>query len=121
MRDLAIAAETQISDIKRELLRSEADVEQVVTRLEKDEKRMTDGNANPKELEKLQHEVQTLTARRSELEEVELEIMLRIDSIKERLAELRAEEVTLSFSAAEIQGRKTGASERIESEIKSLT
>ena len=120
VRDLAIAAQTQISDIKRELLRSEADVEQVVTRLERDEKRLTDGNANPKELEKLQHEIQSLSARRSELEEVELEIMLRIDSIEERLAELRAEEATLSSTSEEIQGRKAGASEKIESEITSL-
>lgn len=121
VRDLAIAAETQISDIKRELLRSEADVEQVVTRLERDEKRLADGTTSPKELEKLQHEVQTLSSRRSELEEVELEIMLRIDSIKERLEELRAEEAVLTSASEEIQGRKVFASEEIELEIASLT
>lgn len=121
VRDLAVAAETQISDIKRELLRSEADVEQVTTRLERDEKRLADGSASPKELEKLQHEVQTLSARRAELEEVELEIMLRIDSIKERLEELRSEEVALKSASEEILGRKVTASEEIELEIASLT
>lgn len=121
VRDLAVAAETQISDIKRELLRSEADVEQVSARLERDEKRLADGSASPKELEKLQHEVQTLSARRAELEEVELEIMLRIDSIKERLEELRSEEVALKSAAEEILGRKVTASEEIELEIASLT
>ncbi len=120
VRDLAIAAETQISDIKRELLRSEADVEQVTTRLDRDEKRLSDGSASAKELEKLQHEVQTLSARRSDLEEVELEIMLRIDSIKERLQELRGEENDLVSSAEEIQGRKVAASQAIEAEIASL-
>ena len=121
VRDLAIAAETQISDIKRELLRSEADVEQVTTRLEKDEKRLADGSTSAKELEKLQHEVQTLSARRSELEEVELEIMLRIDSIRERLQELRAEETALTSASEKIQGRKVQASQAIELEIASLT
>lgn len=121
VRDLAIAAETQISDIKRELLRSEADVEQVTTRLERDEKRLVDGGTSPKELEKLQHEIQTLSARRSELEEVELEIMLRIDSIKERLEELRAEETTLTSASEEILRRKAFASEEIELEIASLS
>ena len=120
VRDLAIAAETQISDIKRELLRSEADVEQVTTRLERDEKRLADVNTSAKELEKLQHEVQTLLARRSELEEVELEVMLRIDSIKERLQELRAEETTLNSTSEEIQNRKVTTSVSIESEIASL-
>lgn len=121
VRDLAIAAQTQISDIKRELLRSEADVEQVATRLERDEKRLADGSTSAKELEKLQHEVQTLSARRSELEEVELEIMLRIDSIKERLDELKTEEVTLNSAFEEITARKVRASEEIELEIASLT
>lgn len=121
VRDLAVAAETQISDIKRELLRSEADVEQVAMRLERDEKRLADGGTSPKELEKLQHEIQTLSARRSELEEVELEIMLRIDSIKERLEELRAEETTLTSASEEILGRKVFASEEIELEIASLS
>ena len=36
IRDLQVAAQTQISDIKIELSRSESDVEQVVTRLERD-------------------------------------------------------------------------------------
>jgi predicted nucleic acid-binding Zn-ribbon protein len=120
VRDLAVAAETQISDIKRELLRSEADVEQVATRMERDEKRLADGSTSAKELEKLQHEVQTLSARRSELEEVELEIMLRIDSIKERLQELRAEEVVLVSASEEIQSRKVASSAAIESEITSV-
>ena len=106
VRDLAIAAQTEISDINRELLRSEADVEQVVLRLEKDEKRLTDGSAGAKELEKLQHEIATLTSRRSELEEIELEIMMRIDSIKDRLAELRTEEGVLTQQATELTEKK---------------
>lgn len=119
VRDLIIAAQTQISDIKRELLRAEADVEQVVVRLERDEKRLSDGSAAPKELEKIQHEVETLSARRSELEEVELEVMLRIDSITSRLDELRGEEESLNTTSAEIQLRKNSASALIEEEIAS--
>lgn len=121
VRDLQVAAETQISDIKKELLRAEADVEQVVMRLVRDEKRLADGSTGAKELEKLQHEVGTLTARRAELEEVELEIMMRIDSIQERLGELKREEVQLLSTSTEIQGRKEIALHAIDSEIASLT
>lgn len=120
VRDLEVAAETQISDIKRELLRAEADVEQVVVRLERDERRLAEGSAAPKELEKLQHEIETLSARRSELEEVELEIMLRIDSIKSRLEELQREEVSLNSSHDEIAARKSSVSSQIEGEIASV-
>ena len=120
VRDLQVAAETQIGDIKKELLRAEADVEQVVTRLDRDEKRLADGSTGAKELEKLQHEVETLTTRRAELEEVELEIMMRIDSIQERLRELKAEEGQLLTTSSEIQGRKEAAQHAIDSEIASL-
>jgi len=59
-RDLRIAAETELSDVKRELLRAEADVEQIVSRITRDEARLNGGSATPKELEQLQHEVGTL-------------------------------------------------------------
>jgi predicted nucleic acid-binding Zn-ribbon protein len=85
-RDLRIAAETELSDVKRELLRAEADVEQVVSRITRDEARLAGGSASPKELEQLQHEVGTLGTRRAELEEVELEIMMRVDSIQARIS-----------------------------------
>jgi len=119
VRDLQVAAQTQISDIKVELSRSESDVEQVATRLERDEKRLADGSTGAKDLEKLQHEVQTLITRRSELEEVELEIMMRIDGIKARLDELKAEEVTLISQSAEIETLKKSATQGIEVEIAS--
>jgi len=120
VRDLMIAAQTQISDIGRELLRSEADVEQVALRLEKDEKRLTDGSAGAKELEKLQHEIATLTGRRSELEEVELEIMMRIDSIKDRLAELKIEDNLLSDQSADLTARKDKAVGDFQKEFDSI-
>jgi predicted nucleic acid-binding Zn-ribbon protein len=117
VRDLEIAAQTQISDIKRELLRSEADVEQVVIRLERDEKRLADGSSTPKELEKLQHEIETLGGRRFELEDIELEIMVRMDSVKDRLDELMVEESSLKEQIMEIESRKSTALAEIESEI----
>jgi predicted nucleic acid-binding Zn-ribbon protein len=117
VRDLEIAAQTQISDIKRELLRSEADVEQVVARLERDERRLIDGSSAPKELEKLQHEVETLGIRRSELEDVELEIMLRLESVKDRLDELKGEETLLISELEEIESRKFLALAGIDSDV----
>ena len=90
-KNLLIAAETEKSDIKHELSRSEVDVEQVVSRIEKDEKRLAAGTGSPKELEQIQHELSSLAKRRSELEEVELEILVRIEGIDERIKSLAAE------------------------------
>lgn len=98
-RDLRIAAQTEASDVQRELTRAEGDVEQVVSRITRDEARLNSGTGSAKDLEGLTHEVETLNKRRAELEEVELEIMMRVDGIKERIALLSAEE---SAHAAEI-------------------
>lgn len=115
-RDLRIGAETELSDVTRELTRAETDVEQVVSRLEKDEARLNSGTGSPKELESIQHEVISLNARRSELEEVELEVMLRVDGIKSRIDELKEIGQALSIEIAELTDRKNMASLALESE-----
>jgi predicted nucleic acid-binding Zn-ribbon protein len=119
-RDLRIAAETELSDVTRELKRAEGDVEQVVIRLQKDEARLNSGTGTPKELESLQHEVISLNARRSELEEVELEVMLRVDGIKSRIDELKALDATLAAEIAELTDRKNVVSLALESESAQL-
>ena len=87
-RDLLVAVQTERDDIKHELSRAEIDVEQVVSRIERDEKRLSSGTGSPKELEQLQHELGSLAKRRSELEEVELEIMVRVEGADSRIKEL---------------------------------
>jgi hypothetical protein len=119
-RDLRIGAETELSDVTRELKRAEGDVEQVVTRLQKDEARLNSGTGAPKELESLQHEVVSLNVRRAELEEVELEVMLRVDGIKARIDELKALEATLATEIAELTDRKNMASLALESQSAQL-
>jgi predicted nucleic acid-binding Zn-ribbon protein len=108
-RDLRIAAETELNDVKRELLRAEGDVEQIVSRITRDEARLIGGSASPKELEQLQHEVGTLGARRAELEEIELEIMMRLDAINERITTLKAEEAEHAAVIADLEIRKENA------------
>jgi predicted nucleic acid-binding Zn-ribbon protein len=108
-RDLRIAAETELNDVKRELSRAEGDVEQIVTRITRDEARLNGGSASPKELEQLQHEVGTLNARRAELEEVELEIMMRVEAINERITTLKAEEAEHAAVIADLEIRKENA------------
>ena len=47
-RDLRIAAETELNDVKRELNRAETDVEQVVSRINRDEARLSSVQGLPK-------------------------------------------------------------------------
>ena len=106
LRDLKVAAETEHSDVKHELSRSEVDVEQVVSRIERDEKRLASGQGTPKELEQLQHELGSLSKRRAELEEVELEVMVRLDSLNDRIKSLTASLAALEAEVAELSIQK---------------
>jgi len=119
-RDLRIAAETELSDTKRELSRAEGDVEQIVTRINRDEARLSSGKGAPKELEQLQHELGTLATRRSELEEVELEVMMRVDGIKERIETLKNEEAAFALEIANLEIAKEYALTVIGSDIAAI-
>ena len=121
VRDLRIAAETELNDVKRELARAEGDVEQIVTRITRDETRLTSGTGAPKELEQLQHELGSLAARRSELEEIELEIMMRIDVIKERITEQSDQESALAAEITELEIKKANEMAVISSELEAIT
>ena len=112
-RDLCIAAETEKSDIKHELSKSEVDVEQVVSRIERDEKRLASGQGTPKELEQLQHELGSLAKRRAELEEIELEVMVRIEALDQRIASLSAERDALHEEVIKLSKERDVALEEI--------
>lgn len=116
-RDLRIAAETELSDLSGEINRAEGDVEQVVKRIEKDESRLNAGQGTPKELEQMQHELISLNARRAELEEVELEVMMRADEIKVRIKELSAKESEFATKVAEAAVAKDNALAEIDREL----
>ncbi|THJ66981.1 DNA-binding protein [Arthrobacter echini] len=93
-----VRAETELGDLERELTRAEDEVQAVVTRLERDEKRLNSGTGTSKDLTALQHEVASLSRRRSDLEDVELDVMERVETaraaraaIQERTNSVRAE------------------------------
>ena len=121
VRDLRIAAETERTDVKRELSRAEGDVEQIVARINKDEARLSSGTGTPKELEQTQHELVTLNARRAELEEAELLIMVTVEGLTDRISELSAQEEALNVEIADCEIKKENALTIIINERKAVT
>jgi hypothetical protein len=78
------------ADVKREVAKADADAEQVRTRKTRDEVRLASGQGSAKDLEHLQHELVSLTRRVNDLEEIELEIMMRLDEFTSKANEYRA-------------------------------
>jgi predicted nucleic acid-binding Zn-ribbon protein len=102
--DDIVRAETEDSDLGREQARVDADVELVRARMERDQKRLDDGQVgSPRELENLQSEIQSLHKRQSDLEDAELEIMEQREGIETRLKSLRSEQEQVTASLAEAQ------------------
>lgn len=96
LRDRTVAAETEASDLRRAQNKAELDVEQVRRRAERDTELLDSGRVgSAKELENLQHEVASLARRQAELEEVELEIMERVEDAGAELTRLVAERTEL--------------------------
>lgn len=79
-------AKMAVHDAEAELKRAEADVEQVAGRIERDEAKLNSGTGLSKDLVALQKDIVSLNKRRSDLEDVELEVMERLDSLREQLA-----------------------------------
>ncbi len=109
--------ETELEDVSIDLRRSEVDVEAVTDRMKKDEARLNAGTASPKELEQTQHELATLAKRKAELEDGELEIMMRHDSVKKRLDELASDEVGLKQLELELNVRLENAKTEIGADL----
>lgn len=113
LRDDLVRAETQINDLDREQRRLEADVDQVRQRAARDQQRMASGAiGSPKELESLQHEVDTLARRQSDLEDQVLDVMERQEAAGSEVSALRArmDEVVVERGKA-VAGRDSAFAE----------
>lgn len=119
--DHLVAAETEQGDVARELRKAEGDVEQVQARARRDQQRLDAGQVNsPKELEGLQHEIATLGRRQSDLEDVELEIMERLEAVQTRHAELSAQRAEAEAKATELTASRDATTAEIDAEVAGL-
>lgn len=113
--------ETELADVAIELRRSELDVEQVEDRMKKDDVRLNSGTASPKELEQLQHELVTLGKRKADLEDGELEILIKYDGVKFRVDELLSDQVGLKKLELELNVRLENSKTEISGSLGELT
>lgn len=86
-----LAAVTLAADIELEVRKSEDDVQAVRQRADRDRNLLDSGSIHDsKQLTDLQHEVETLSRRQSELEDIEIDVMQRLEEAQASVAELRA-------------------------------
>jgi uncharacterized protein len=110
LRDELAALEAQESDLHREQLKAERDVDQVRTRIERDRTRLDAGQvSSPRELEILQSEIVSLVRRQGALEEIVLDVMERAEAVTNRQRSLTAERNELTGQLQETGARRDAA------------
>lgn len=110
LRDAIAALTAQNSDLRREQAKAEADVEQVRARIDRDRQRLDTGMVNsPRELENLQSEVQSLHRRQSDLEEVVLDVMERLEAAQTALTRASSEREQLAADLVSVTAARDAA------------
>jgi predicted nucleic acid-binding Zn-ribbon protein len=89
--ELVVEARTLVGDTRRELAKAETDVEQVRTRAQRDQARVDSGAVSVKDVQAISSELESLARRQAHLEDVELEVMERLEGQEAALAEVETE------------------------------
>jgi predicted nucleic acid-binding Zn-ribbon protein len=93
-----------VNDLTAEQRRADADVEQVKTRRERDQGMVDTGQIkDPKALERMLGELQSLHRRISSLEDTELEVMERLETVQTSLDQRSAEMAAMEGEEAELR------------------
>lgn len=121
LRDRLVQVRATVSDVQRELRKAETDVEQVRTRAARDRSRLEEGTGSAKDLQGLQHELESLTRRQSDLEDVELEVMERLEAAQAELTALEDAMAAAEGRAAELAASRDAATAEVDSEVATVT
>jgi uncharacterized protein len=116
-RDLQL----QVDDLTREQRRADQDVEQVKARRVRDQQRLDAGQVgNPKDLERLQHELVSLDRRISDLEDAELEVMERLEEAQQDLEATREQLAGVEARIVELTASRDARREELKQEAAEL-
>jgi len=110
-----------VDDLTTAQEKADADVEQVKARRKRDRDRMDQGLiTNPKDLERMQHELESLERRISTLEDEELEVMEELEAAQNDLAAMRADLEETDERIATLSATRDQKFADIDAELKRL-
>lgn len=116
-----VDSRTAVSDLRRELAKAEADVAQVRARQAKDQDRLDSGALGAKDALAVTEELTSLVRRQAALEEVELEIMERLEAHQDALDKVEAAHQQLVDARTAAEGERDAAFEEINGQGRTLT
>ena len=121
MNDDLVRAKTALQDVQREITKADTDVQLVRERTVRNQARMDAGQGTAKDMQALQHEVESLARRQSALEDIELEVMERAEGLGadvSRLEAAGAEMTTRADGLRSVLGKSLG---ELEAEVEQIS
>lgn len=120
--DHARDAQILVDDLTGQQAKADADVEQVRARRERDRQRMDSGAVGShKDLERMQHELDTLERRISTLEDLELEVMERLEDAQSTLASLTGEVAAVDDRLRVLEAERDQKTAQLDAQLEDAT
>jgi predicted nucleic acid-binding Zn-ribbon protein len=114
-------AQISVDDLTAEQAKVDADVEQVKTRRTRDQDRMAQGLiSNPKDLERMQGELESLQRRITSLEDDELEVMARLEDAQKKLDALTQRVADADQRLAELGGARDTKTQELDHDLQAV-
>jgi len=118
--DDRVRARTALDDVQREIIKADTDVQLVRERSVRNQTRMDAGQGTAKDLQALQHEVDSLARRQSALEDVELEVMERAEGLAAEVSRLEAVCAELTARADELRAASDKILAELDAEVEQI-
>ena len=118
--DERAARSSAVSDIRREVTKIEDDVATVRARAERDTARLSSGQGTPKDLQALSSELEALARRASDLEDVELEVLERLEVAEAELAAAETQHAEIAAQIAELEVTRDAGFAEIDRELAAI-
>ncbi|MDN4481503.1 zinc ribbon domain-containing protein [Demequina muriae] len=115
--DEAIARGAEVTDLRREVTKAEDDVQTVRARADRDRARLESGSSSAKDLQALQGELELLERRQSNLEDVELEVMERLEAAEAEHERVKAQREDLTKRVRELEHERNVTVRSLDAEI----
>jgi predicted nucleic acid-binding Zn-ribbon protein len=115
--DQVIGASSKLTDLRRELIKAEGDVDQVQSRITRNQARLDLGQGSAKELQAMQAEQANLGQRHAELEDLQLVAMERVEQAEELAAGLGRSQIELTAEHDQLTAKLEGLRADLDQQI----
>lgn len=120
LADALATSQSALNDLKRELTKAEGDVEQVRQRITRNQSRLDSGQVSAKDAQAILSELESLAQRAGVLEDIQLDVMMRLEAHESALTELQSAHQSLVAARAEVEAERASDFAKLDAELADL-